>query len=128
MDAANYLFTTGGVRWALDPLRPNRVLHDLPVDVPVEPLKALSFVLLTHNHSGHRGCAHQPEPPLIDAFCDFMLGCEPRAITLAHFYEFSRPHSDLWHRRHLEMVRQRWRQRGLSIPVRVPAVGEGETL
>lgn len=53
MYSANYLFSTGGVRWALDPLRPDRMLPDLPVGVPARALKSLSFVLLTHRHSDH---------------------------------------------------------------------------
>lgn len=244
MYAANYLFATRGVRWALDPFRPTRLLRDLPAAVPCEPLKDLAFVLLTHNHSDHcdwgllaelsgtdalvvvpehlldvlvrqaplperqivtaragqplvirgirvepfggwhweeradgrrigvdstgylvecdsrrwlfpgdvrsyspdalrpfapidtlfahvwlgRGCAEQDAPPLVDAFCDFMLGCAPRSVVLAHLYEFSRSSEDLWHQRHLEMIRQRWRARGLDTPLRVPAVGEGMAL
>lgn len=50
--AANYLFRTGGLRWALDPL----TLHQrLPQAPPVNPagLSELSFVLLTHRHADH---------------------------------------------------------------------------
>jgi L-ascorbate metabolism protein UlaG (beta-lactamase superfamily) len=53
MYSANYLFRTGNVRWAMDPLR---LIHRLPqapdVDIAVD-LKVLSFVLLTHQHADH---------------------------------------------------------------------------
>ncbi len=52
MYAASYLFRTGRVRWAVDPQRPNRLL-DLPDPVPLDALKNLSFVLLTHDHADH---------------------------------------------------------------------------
>jgi L-ascorbate metabolism protein UlaG (beta-lactamase superfamily) len=53
MYSANYLFRTNNIRWAMDPLR---LIHRLPQapDVnPVHDLKALSFVLLTHQHADH---------------------------------------------------------------------------
>ena len=53
MYSANYLFCTGNVRWAMDPVR---LIHRLPrapdVNV-VQDLDALSFVLLTHGHADH---------------------------------------------------------------------------
>jgi hypothetical protein len=50
--AANYLFRTAGVRWALDPLTLSWRLKDsAPVDVSV--LGDLSFILLTHRHEDH---------------------------------------------------------------------------
>ncbi len=64
MYAANYLFNTRGVRWAFDPLRPNRLLNDLPHPVPLDPLKKLAFVLLTHQHSDHY------DPVLLNALRD----------------------------------------------------------
>lgn len=51
--AASYLFRTGGVRWALDPLTLRRRLPEAPgVDVSAD-LAGLSFVLLSHEHSDH---------------------------------------------------------------------------
>jgi L-ascorbate metabolism protein UlaG (beta-lactamase superfamily) len=53
MYSANYLFRTNNIRWAMDPLR---LIHRLPQapDVNIaQDLKALSFVLLTHEHADH---------------------------------------------------------------------------
>jgi len=51
--SANYLFRTGNVRWAIDPLTLNWRIKDAPkVDV-VHDLSGLTFVLLTHRHNDH---------------------------------------------------------------------------
>jgi len=53
MYTANYLFCTDNVRWAMDPVR---LIHRLPQAPDVnaaQDLKALSFVLLTHQHADH---------------------------------------------------------------------------
>lgn len=247
MYACNYLFTTAGLRWAVDPLRPNLLLRDLPHEVDTEPLQALALVLLTHNHTDHydvpllcrlarkpqgdvhfivpehlkddfmhqvaprpdrlftahsgqmlefgglriepfdswhiatqpdgqrtgtdstgyrisldglswlfpgdvriydagalkpfapvdrlfahlwlgRGYADQAEPPYLNAFCDFMLGSTPRAVSLGHLYEFSRYPNELWHQRHVALVRRRWAQLGVSIPIVTPFIGEATVL
>lgn len=241
MYAANYLFNTGGVRWALDPLRPNRLLPDLPVEVPTEALRELSFVLLTHSHTDHydpdllrtlsgsrvrfvvpepmleqfdaqvhpdpdqivvarsgspltldgvriepfngwhwaqqpdgrrtgmdatgyrvwvagahwlfpgdvrtyrpdalkpyapvdclfahlwlgRGCALIQQPPLCQAFVDFVLACRPRTLVLSHLYELSRQPEDMWHRRHADMIRAHDAMTNASIRLLAPAVGDG---
>jgi hypothetical protein len=53
MHAANYLFATRGVRWAVDPLLPDSILPDFPERPQPVRLDGLSFVLLTHAHSDH---------------------------------------------------------------------------
>lgn len=52
MYSANYLFRTGSVRWAVDPLT---LCHKVPEADPVDvsSLGRLAFVLMTHNHSDH---------------------------------------------------------------------------
>lgn len=50
--AANYLFRTGGLRWALDPLTLRQRLPGAP-EVDPGGLSLLSFVLLTHRHADH---------------------------------------------------------------------------
>jgi L-ascorbate metabolism protein UlaG (beta-lactamase superfamily) len=51
--SANYLFRTGGVRWAIDPMTlKKRVPEAAAVDVAGD-LGRLSFVLLTHRHQDH---------------------------------------------------------------------------
>jgi len=241
MYAASYLFTTHGVRWALDPVIPaSRLLPDLPGELPMEVLADLSFLLLTHDHDDHvdyrllaalrssgvrfvvpehmlatvrahanphekqlivaqhgqrleldgigvlpfpgwhwyrqadgqlcgldatgylvevdgqrwlfpgdvrdygvpeirqlgpvdllfahlwlgRGCAGDSVPPLLDAFCDYLRACAPRAVVLAHLYEFSRATDDLWHRRHVALVRSCWGALAPNVPLRAPEVGE----
>jgi hypothetical protein len=52
MYAANYLFRTGGVRWALDPLTLRQRLPYAP-EVDISPLAALDYVVLTHHHADH---------------------------------------------------------------------------
>jgi hypothetical protein len=53
MSSANYLFRTGGVQWAIDPLSLNWRISEAPkVDI-ARDLQNLSFVLLTHRHIDH---------------------------------------------------------------------------
>jgi hypothetical protein len=51
--SANYLFRTGDVRWALDPLTLNWRLKDAAPKVDVSDLGDASFILLTHRHADH---------------------------------------------------------------------------
>jgi L-ascorbate metabolism protein UlaG (beta-lactamase superfamily) len=51
--SANYLFRTGGVRWAIDPLTLHSRLEEAPkVDIEHD-LDGLSFVILSHDHHDH---------------------------------------------------------------------------
>jgi phosphoribosyl 1,2-cyclic phosphodiesterase len=53
MYSANYLFRTGNVRWAMDPLTLScRVPEASAVDL-VQDFAALDFVVLTHRHADH---------------------------------------------------------------------------
>ncbi len=52
MYAASYLARTGGVRWAVDPVRLRNRVPDAP-DVDTDAFSALSFVALTHDHQDH---------------------------------------------------------------------------
>ena len=52
MYSANYLLRTLNVRWAIDPLRLRHRLPDAP-EMPVDDLKDLDFILLTHQHRDH---------------------------------------------------------------------------
>lgn len=53
MYAANYLFRTAGIRWALDPLTLKQRLPEAPEVNIVHDLEGLSFILLTHCHADH---------------------------------------------------------------------------
>ena len=50
--AANYLFRTAGVRWALDPLTLRCRVPSAP-EVDVSALAALDYIVLTHRHADH---------------------------------------------------------------------------
>ncbi len=51
--SANYLFRTGGVRWAIDPFTLHSRLEEAPqVDIEND-LDGLSFVILSHEHHDH---------------------------------------------------------------------------
>ncbi|HWR67029.1 MAG TPA: MBL fold metallo-hydrolase [Bellilinea sp.] len=51
--SANYLFRTGGIRWAIDPFTLQARLSTAPVVDTGRDLRSLSFVLLTHRHADH---------------------------------------------------------------------------
>lgn len=51
--AANYLFSTGGLRWALDPYVLSTRLPGVPVPDFAADLAELSLVVLTHAHNDH---------------------------------------------------------------------------
>jgi len=51
--AANYLFRTGGVRWAIDPFTLRARLPAAPAVDTARDLSSLWFVLLTHRHADH---------------------------------------------------------------------------
>lgn len=51
--SANYLFRTGGVRWAIDPYTLHARLPTAPEVNTGTDLRSLSFVLLTHRHADH---------------------------------------------------------------------------
>jgi len=53
MYSANYLFRTGDVCWALDPLKLNWRLRNSAPGVDISVLRDLSFILLTHRHEDH---------------------------------------------------------------------------
>lgn len=65
--SANYLFQTGGLRWALDPLTPySRLGLALPPGLAAG-LENLQFVLLSHRHADHL------DAPLIAALRDYPI-------------------------------------------------------
>lgn len=51
--SANYLFRTGGVRWAMDPLSLRHRIPEAPAVDLVRSLNPLDFVVLTHRHADH---------------------------------------------------------------------------
>jgi hypothetical protein len=51
--SANYLFSTAGFRWAMDPFHLSSRLEGIPGPDYAHDLNGLSLVVLTHNHSDH---------------------------------------------------------------------------
>jgi Beta-lactamase superfamily domain len=51
-----------------------------------------------------RGSALMDEPPLLEAFCRFLLDLKPRRIILTHLHEFGRDANDYWDEAHVEAV------------------------
>ena len=64
MYSANYLFRTGGVRWALDPIT-LRHRHPEASRVDLDPLVMLDYVVLSHRHADHI------DLNLLTRLCDF---------------------------------------------------------
>ncbi len=92
MHAANYLFRTGGTRWAVDPVQLHWMIPEAPA-VDVADLASLDLVLLTHNHKDHadlsiwRALADRPidwvMPPFLrDAFVQ-ATGVEDHRLIVA---------------------------------------------
>ena len=57
-----------------------------------------------------RKCALMDEPPLLEEFCRFCKGINPRSIVLAHLDEWGRGGDDLWENRHAWLVENRFKQ------------------
>jgi hypothetical protein len=51
--SANYLFRTGNIRWAMDPLTLRRRVPEAPEIDLAQSFDALDFVVLTHRHADH---------------------------------------------------------------------------
>ena len=62
--SANYLFRTGGTRWALDPVTLHHRLPSAP-RVDLDPLVMLDYVVLSHRHADHL------DINLLTRLCDF---------------------------------------------------------
>ncbi|MHB8135417.1 MAG: MBL fold metallo-hydrolase [Anaerolineaceae bacterium] len=65
--AANYLFCTNNVRWAIDPFTIYTRLNQLPPFDLAADLQSLDFVLLTHQHADHL------DRPLIKALAKYPI-------------------------------------------------------
>jgi hypothetical protein len=70
--------------------------------------------------------ARLEKPPLLDDFCKFHLGFQPRRILLSHLQEVGREGEEFWDGRHAEMVKERIRE--LDPRVRVEAAFTGEAV
>jgi L-ascorbate metabolism protein UlaG (beta-lactamase superfamily) len=80
-------------------------------------------VLFAHLWLG-RAAALQPRPPLLDDFCRFCLGLQPRRIILTHLQEWGRPASDFWDVEHAELVMSVLKKQAPFLPVEVACTGD----
>jgi len=90
---ANYLFNTGGIKWAMDPVLLNNRVPEAPaMDVTID-LKDLSFILLSHSHEDHCDVAlwkqltksncHWIIPPHLVDFFTRNTAIDPSRYTVA---------------------------------------------
>jgi len=85
MYSANYLFHTANVRWAMDPLRLKHKLSNAP-EMPVDGLKDLDFILLTHQHSDHLDLnllRKLQDFPILWVIPDFLLSRVQAEVNIA---------------------------------------------
>jgi hypothetical protein len=73
-----------------------------------------------------RGGALLEKPPLLDDFCKFQLGFQPKRILLTHLHEVGREGEEFWDERHAEILKERMRE--LAPGVRVEAAFTGEAI
>lgn len=62
--SANYLFSTGGLKWAIDPFSLSSRVKGVPAPDYTRDLQGLELVLLTHEHNDHL------DLNLLSALCD----------------------------------------------------------
>ncbi|NLB55865.1 MAG: hypothetical protein GX811_08905 [Lentisphaerae bacterium] len=53
MFSSNYMFSMGGVFWALDPVHPGHLAEEFKGKATIDPLKQLDFVIVSHEHPDH---------------------------------------------------------------------------
>jgi L-ascorbate metabolism protein UlaG (beta-lactamase superfamily) len=100
VDSTGYLIEWAGKRLLIPGDTRTYDPAALPAFGPVD-------TLLAHVWLG-RGSAQADEPPLLEAFCDFVAALQPtRRVLLTHLWEQGRGPDDYWDERHAEKVRQR---------------------
>jgi hypothetical protein len=96
--ATGYLVEQGSRRW----LFPGDTRHyDRTSLPPFEPVD----VLFAHLWLG-RASALKENPPLLDAFCSFHLGFQPKRIIVTHLEEHGRSANEYWDEGHFQLVRK----------------------
>jgi hypothetical protein len=71
-----------------------------------------------------RGCALMDEPPVLDAFCRFLLSLNPRHLILTHLHELGRDANDFWDESHVQIVNSRLREMSKNILATHVVMGE----
>lgn len=99
-----------------------------PVDVrdykelPPENISSPDYVF-AHLWLG-RGVCMDSEFPMLDDFCRFFLGTNPRNIVVTHLYELSRGFEWAWTYRHADMVVKRLREMNREVNISIPRPGD----
>lgn len=71
-----------------------------------------------------RGSALLDEPPLLDQFCRFCAGFQPKRVVLTHLEEYGRDVDDYWTERHARMVISRCKQIAPEVPITAFYIGD----
>lgn len=98
VDAAGYAVEVGGRRY----LFPGDIRT---YDAACYGSIAETWTVFAHIFLG-RCRAMDPNPPLLDEFVRFYLGCNPRKIILSHLYEIARGPEDCWCLSHAQTVKK----------------------
>lgn len=114
--ATGYLVELEGKRWLFPGDTRTFDFTRLPLFGPVD-------VLLAHLWLG-RGAALQSHPPLLDDFCRFCLGLQPRRVILTHLEEWGRQVSDFWSLEHAEQVVAVFKKLAPLLPIEVACSGD----
>lgn len=118
--ATGYLVEFSGKRWLFPSDIRNLNAGKLPPFGPADGLFA-------HLWLG-RGSALLKEPPLLDAFCEFILALRPRHVILTHLEEFGRDPRDYWDGRHADRVCLRLRESAPGTLVTTAFMGKSVSL
>ena len=83
--------------------------------------------VFAHVWLGRRGALLE-KPPLLEDFCKFQLGFQPKRILLTHLQEVGRAGEEFWDERHAEMVKERMRELDPRVCVEAAYIGESVRL
>lgn len=72
-----------------------------------------------------RESALLPNPPQLDAFCQFCHDLQPKTIVMAHLYEVKRTAADCWLKDHATRVENLLLQKNPDLKIIIPQLGEG---
>jgi hypothetical protein len=67
-----------------------------------------------------RSAAVACDPPLLDAFVEFYLGCRPKKIVLSHLYELGREPEDCWLTSHARTVAKAFHAANNEVKISIP--------
>jgi hypothetical protein len=107
--ALGYLVECNGRRWLFPGDTRTYDAAQLPVFSCID-------IVFAHLWLG-RGAALADPPPLLDPFCRFFLDTGARQVIITHLNELGRDANDYWGEEHVELVRNKFREICVNIPV-----------